>query len=725
MNFSPNALKVLQHRYLHGGETPQDMIERVAHTMSNIPEYYESEKKITETKNRFFKLLNDNKFWPNTPCLINAGKPLGQLAACFVLPIEDSIEGIFDAMKQAAIIQKTGGGTGFSFSKLRPANFPVDTTQGTASGPISFMRVFNSATNEMKQGGVRRGANMAVLRVDHPDIEEFIMCKDSEGEFSNFNISVGITSDFMIALRKNANYDLMWNNETIKSIKASKIARMIAEQNWKNGEPGIVFLDRINALNPLKEIETIEGTNPCGEQPLPPFGICNLGSINLSSHVSSWNQSESKPKIDYTTLRETVYSSVEFLDNMINVNKYPLPQLEKEALSKRRIGLGIMGLADMFLKMEVRYGSEESFDLADQVMKFIDETAVEASIELGKIRSVPNMLLTLSPILHRTLRNGVITTIAPTGSISILADCSSGCEPIFAFDFDKSCIDTEIQMKHWFVEYWEKENPGKSLPSYAVEAGDVTPEEHIKMQGILQRHIGASISKTINCNNETTVEDIEKLMMLSWEEGCKSFTTYRDGSRKFQALTKKKTEVTTTDYKELKNVLQSDEVQQRVSEIIKDTPNETGIEKSRPKILDGKTIKIKTGRGKLYVTVNEFEGKPFEVFLKIGKSGREDFAYSEAIGRLISLGLRARIPVEMMVRHLEGISGADQVFDYGRLIKSVPDAVAFFLREYYMENKHEQVGEQVNHTIICPDCECVVILESGCLTCHNCGWSKC
>lgn len=709
MKFSDNAIKVLEHRYLHDGEKPEELIKRVVKAVSNVP-YYEVSQR-TSAESRFYQLLDKNLMWPNTPCLINAGKPLGQLSACFVIPIEDSIEGIFTAMKQAAIIQKTGGGTGFSFSRLRPKNWPVDTTQGVASGPISFMKVFNSATGEMKQGGVRRGANMAVLRIDHPDIWEFVTCKDKEGELSNFNISIAVTDDFMLCLEEGRPFPLHFNGKKTDVIDAIQLWDRISHQAWKNGEPGLIFIDVVNNDNPLKDIETIEGTNPCGEQPLPPFGICNLGSINLSSHVKGgWVVDSEIPQIDYEMLEWTVRTSVEFLDNMIDVNKYPLPELAQESLAKRRIGLGIMGLADMFLKMKVRYGSDESLDLAEKVMKFIDDTALESSIELGKIRGVPPMIQTMKCDIHKTLRNGVITTIAPTGSVSILSDCSSGCEPIFAFNFDKSCVESSLSMKHWFVRYWEEKNgEGTKLPPYAVEAGDVTPYDHIRIQAALQKYVRSGISKTINCDNRTNEDEVGDILKYSYQAGCKSVTLYRDGSREVQALTKT-VEPTPEAKKQLK--------QHGIKVFSKP------IEKSRPNILHGKTVKIKTGRGKLYVTVNEIKGLPFEVFLKIGKSGREDFAYSEAIGRLISLGFRAGIPVDIIVRHLEGISGADQVFDYGRLMKSVPDAVAFFLRSEYLKDQVDPSCEDAVDTV-CPDCDSIVSRESGCLLCHNCGWTKC
>jgi ribonucleoside-diphosphate reductase alpha chain len=677
--------------------------------VSDVPFYGKPIEK-EDAYNRFHRLLDANLMWPNTPCLINAGKPLGQLSACFVIPVEDSIEGIFNAMKEAAIIQKTGGGTGFSFSRLRPKNWPVDTTQGVASGPISFMRVFNSATGEMKQGGVRRGANMAVLRIDHPDIEEFITCKDVEGELSNFNISIAVTDEFMQCLYEGKPFMLRWAGKEIKEIEPTKLWDKISFQAWKNGEPGLLFIDQINRENPLHEIEEIEGCNPCGEQPLPPYGLCNLGSINLSTHVKDgWEDPDGRSEIDYVMLEQTVYDSVEFLDNMIEVNRYPLPALQKEALAKRRIGLGIMGLADMFLKMRVRYGSEESYMLAEKVMEFIDQAALQASIRLGEVRGVPEVIQGMSCEIHRTLRNGVITTIAPTGSVSILAGCSSGCEPVFAFDVDKSCIESSINMKHWFVEWYEGVyGEGTKLPPYAVEAGDVSPFDHINVQAALQKHVRSGISKTINCDNETDVSTVGEMFEHAYKTKCKSVTVYRDGSRTEQALTKK-----------------SSQPLPSVSQMLKDklVPNDH-LERSRPNILEGKTIKIKTGRGKLYLTVNEIEGKPFEVFLKIGKSGREDFAYSEAIGRLISLGLRAGIPVDIIVRHLENISGADQVFDYGRLMTSVPDAVAFFLKEQYLKGV-TVVEDDCKVDVVCPDCGNVVSRESNCLLCQYCGWSKC
>lgn len=643
-------------------------------------------------EDRCFQSMCNLEFLPNTPTLINASRNNGQYAACFVLPIEDSTDKIFDTLKHTALIHKTGGGTGFSFTNLRPKNSVVSGSFGVSSGPISFMKIFNRAAGEMKQGGVRRGANMGILRIDHPDIEDFILCKNEEGVLSNFNISVAITDDFMECLKQKKKFNLRWSNGKIridKKVDPQKLWDLIIKGAWLNGEPGVIFIDTINRNNVLKFTdEVINATNPCGEQPLPDYGVCNLGSINLSKFVKA-DQST-----DYERLLKTIRMAVRFLDNIVSVNTYPLPEIEKEAFRTRRIGLGIMGLADYLILKGITYGSDECLKHLHVLMNVFSLESNKASVELGKIRGIPPALEKVK--INR--RNGTVTTIAPTGSLSLIAGCSSGCEPIFAKKYKKSCIDTTLDVKSSTII-------GEKNPAF-VTAMDISPEDHIKVLSVLQQYIDSGISKTINAPNNITESKISELFHLCYDSGCKSVSFYREGSRVFQALTEEKPK-----------------------EKLKEKPKEKLVKtdvtiRKRPECLNGYTKCIKTGRGKLYVTLNNDENNnPFEVFLRIGKSGMEDLAYSEALGRLISLSLRYGLPVSSIIKNLSGISGESPIWSEGRLIKSVPDAIAYIMSTICGEKVESKKVKPLSLT--CPDCGDVVVFEEGCVSCKQCGWSKC
>lgn len=740
IELSPNSMKVLQRRYLRRDEegrvieTPQDLFLRVAKVVAQPDkDYGASDAEVEKIVEEFYKMVAKLEFVPNSPTLMNAGRPLGQLSACFVIPIQDSMESIFDAVKNTALIHKSGGGTGFSFSRLRPRNAPVASTSGVASGPISFMKVINSATEAVKQGGTRRGANMGVLRVDHPDILEFITCKDNLAELTNFNISVAITDGFMQAVEADSYYDLIdprtqktyiQNGEPVRC-KAREVFNMIVEHAWRTGEPGVMFLDKMNQGNPIPEVGMIESTNPCGEQPLLPYESCNLGSINLSRMVRAVVDSSDpttmyRCEIDWEKLETTAKRAVHFLDNVIDANKYPLPEIEKNTKANRKIGLGVMGWADMLIQLKIPYDSNEAVKLAERVMSFIQEKSYQASSELAKARgSFPNWERSIYHGKQTPMRNSTVTTIAPAGTISIIAGCSSGIEPLFAISYVRTVMDNtkmveanpfferEAQERGFFSEVlMEKMAEKGSIKEFEeipaevkrvyVTAHDVAPEWHVRHQAVFQRYTDNAVSKTINLPNQATVDDVEKAYKLAYQLGCKGVTIYRDGSREAQVLSTKK------EKKEEGKVVPLD----------------------RPTTLSGITDKIKTGYGNLYVTVNTLDGKPFEVFAQIGKSGYSTMADTEAICRLISLGLRSGISVDKIVEQLMGIGGASQVFQEGERIMSIPDAIARVLNKHFGVNHNANRDKDITYEF-CPDCGSKLDHESGCVVCSQCGFSQC
>ncbi len=564
LKMSLNAIKVMASRYLLKDEnlsvveSTGHLFRRVAKSIAEPEKKYGGAKKAKEFEEEFYNMMVNREFMPNSPTLMNAGTDLGQLSACFVLPIEDSINGIFDSIKQTAIIHKTGGGTGFSFSKLRPKGDVVKSTGGIASGPLSFMQVFNAATEVIKQGGKRRGANMGMLRVDHPDILEFITAKEREGILSNFNISVAATDSFMRAVERNGDYNMI-NPRTGKSTKrlpARAVFNLMVMMSWKNGEPGVIFIDRINAHNPTSEIGDIESTNPCGEQPLLPWESCNLGSINLERIMTDG-------RMDWEKLRKTVRLAVRFLDNVIDVNKYPLKEIEEMTKANRKIGLGVMGFADMLIKMRIPYNSEKAIKVAEKIMKFIQDESKKMSEELGKEKaSFPNFKKSTWAKKYKHIRNATTTTIAPTGTISVIANCSSGIEPIFAVSYVRDVSESlghelaevnpmfEIMMIERGMYTDElikkitqsgsiqniKEIP-KKVRNIFVTALDIEPEWHVRTQAAFQKYTDNAVSKTINFPNWATPHDVEKVFMLSWKLGCKGITVYRYGSREKQILT--------------------------------------------------------------------------------------------------------------------------------------------------------------------------------------------
>lgn len=575
LKITPNALKVLESRYLRKDEngklieTPSQLFQRVAENVASAEKIYNpniTDDELFKTEEKFYRMMTSLEFLPNSPTLMNAGSNLQQLSACFVLPVEDSMDSIFGAVKNTALIHQSGGGTGFSFTRLRPKGDRVKSTSGVASGPISFMTVFDSATNVVKQGGKRRGANMGILRVDHPDVLEFITCKDKEGFLENFNISVALTNEFMDAVAKKKKYPLInpRDGQVWSELDASEVFDKIVKHAWNSGDPGIIFIDRINEANPTPKLGRIEATNPCGEQPLLPYESCNLGSINLLKMI---NQKGNRFVIDWDRLREVVRGAVHFLDNVIDMNRYPIPEIEAMTKGNRKIGLGIMAFADMLVKMEISYASKEAVDLAEKLMKFIDDEADKASEEIAKKRGVfPNWTDSIFDAQKkRKIRNATTTTIAPTGTIGIIAGVSQGVEPIFALAYTRlSFIGKESEKPVELVEanplfeevakregfYSEelmkkiahhgtvvgvKEVP-KKWQNIFVTAHDITPEWHMKMQAAFQKYTDNAVSKTINYPNEATIEEVKNGYMLAYKLGCKGTTIYRSGSKQLQIL---------------------------------------------------------------------------------------------------------------------------------------------------------------------------------------------
>lgn len=732
LQLSENARMVLERRYLKKDgegkilESPEEMFRRVARHIAKAERAYGDEGRERKMQELFYRMMTEFKFLPNSPTLMNAGRRLGQLAACFVLPVEDSMEGIFDALKSAALIHKSGGGTGFSFSRLRPKNSKVGTTGGIASGPVSFMRIFNTATEQVKQGGTRRGANMAILRVDHPDIMEFITCKESNKELNNFNISVGVTDAFMEAVIQGKPYELIEPRDLRKvgEADAAEVYQALVYQAWSTGDPGIIFLDRINRDNPTPDLGTIESTNPCGEQPLLPMEACNLGSINLAKFVT---EGKAGPAIDYPALKETVWLAVQFLDNVIDMSLYPMPEIEKMARGNRKIGLGVMGFADMLYRLGIPYNSEKALQVAEEVMGFIQKESHEASGSLADERGLfPNFEKSIFRDMEGCrYRNATTTTIAPTGTLSIIAGCSSGIEPLFALTFVRRVMENNelLETNPYFEEvakergFYSRElmdavaktgsiREMKDIPEDVrevfVTAHDVTPEWHIRMQAAFQKQTDNAVSKTVNLPGDSTAEDVQWVYTLAYELGCKGVTIYRDGSKENQVLS-------------YDNKAKSD--LSSIADV-----------KERPETLEGFTTKVVTGMGNLYVTVTEHDGQPFEVFATIGKSGKSTTAKTEAIGRLVSLALRSGIHVEKIVEQLKGICGEHPVFQKDGLILSIPDAISRVLEKRYLADRKTARKKKFENSLLgetCPDCGQTISFEEGCMTCHFCGFSKC
>ena len=755
--FTANAKTVLERRYLAKDqdgkvtETIDELFHRVASAIAEADAAYGSTgDEIKELEGQFYDMMTSREFMPNSPTLMNAGRPLGQLSACFVLPVEDSMADIFDTVKYAALVHQSGGGTGFSFSRLRPEGSIVRSTGGVASGPVSFMKVFNAATEAVKQGGTRRGANMGMLRVDHPDILKFIDCKENNDEINNFNISVAITDKFMEAVKAGTEYELInpHSGEVSGTLDARTVFDKIVDAAWRNGEPGVVFIDEMNRYNPTPALGEIESTNPCGEQPLLPYEACNLGSINLGLCVA---EDDGIPTIDYDRLSRIVRTAVHFLDNVIDVNRYPLPKIDENTRKTRKIGLGIMGFADMLLKLGVPYNSVEAEKAAEEVMSLIQSEGRAASAELAAERGVfPAWKESVFGIENLPVRNATITTIAPTGTISIIADASGGCEPMFAYAFTKNVMDGDklLVCNDFLVEklkeagvYSEalmhriaEEGTLAHIPEIPAEirrvfvcAHDISPEWHIRIQAAFQKYTDNAVSKTINFPNSATREEVKEAYMLAYKLGCKGTTVYRDGSRDSQVLT-------TGTAKEEKPL----EIPPSLFGNIMPRP--------RPGMTWGATEKMKIGCGSLFITVNRDENGICEVFTSTGKGGGCP-SQSEATARLVSIALRSGISQKEILAQLKGIRCPSTVRQQGMKCTSCPDAIARTIEKMSKilgtetmginpdlieeEKPTPQPASKGNKPILgaddrlhCPECGKVLRHEGGCTVC-DCGFSHC
>ncbi|MGD9115601.1 MAG: vitamin B12-dependent ribonucleotide reductase [Dehalococcoidia bacterium] len=747
MKLTENALRVLEKRYLKKDkqgkivETPEDMLRRVASAIAAAEIAFDPKADVRAREDEFYRLMANLEFLPNSPTLMNAGRELGQLSACFVIPVTDSMESIFDAVKYTALIHKSGGGTGFSFSNLRPEGDFVKSTSGVASGPVSFMEVFDTTTDVTKQGGTRRGANMGILSVDHPDIMRFIYAKENQTKLTNFNISVAVTTEFMEAVKNGDEYDLI-NPRTgavAGKLNAREVFDKIVDMAWRTGDPGIVFIDRINKENPTPQLGRIESTNPCGEQPLLPYESCNLGSINLSRMLKA---SDGGYEIDYPKLARAVKSAVRFLDNVIEVNKFPLPQIEDMTKKSRKIGLGVMGFADMLLMLGLPYNSEEALKVGTEVMRFVHDEADKASSALAEERgSFPAFPSSIYDVPGGSeMRNASCTTIAPTGTLSIIAGCSSGIEPLFALSYTRNILDGAqmVEVNPYFekvarqggfyseelmkrlaegAHLAEMKDVPNEIKRVFVTAHQITPEWHVKMQAAFQKSTDNAVSKTVNFPNEATREDIADVYKMAYDAGLKGITIYRDRSRDSQVLT------TGKEKKEEKPFSLSP--------------------RQRPTETTGAITKVSTGCGSLYITVAYDDKGIFEVFATLGKSGGCASAQLEATCRLITLALRSGVDVSSVVKQLKGIRCPNIAWDDGKSILSCADAIAGVLERHIgnegargvesatpeplpkSENGGNGFDAVKNLAGQCPDCGNLLVYQEGCYICPSCGYTKC
>ena len=754
-----NSLAVLRRRYQakdrEGNviEQPDQMFHRVAHNLAQADQKYgATDKEMQDAEEEFYQVMSRLEYLPNSPTLMNAGRELQMLSACFVLPVQDSMEDIFETVKHATLVQKSGGGTGFAFSRLRPEGDIVGSTGGVASGPVSFMRAFDGATEAVKQGSTRRGANMGILNVRHPDILKFIRSKEDGESISNFNISVAVDEEFMQKVEGGEEYDLI-NPRTGRAegrLKAREVFDLLVEMAWKTGDPGIVLLDRINEGNPTPQLGQIESTNPCGEQPLLPYESCNLGSVNLARMV---DYTVRGAEIDWDKLGRVIKTAVHMLDNVIDMNDYPIPAIDEMSKKTRRIGLGLMGFADLLVQFGIPYDSEEALGVAEELMEYIKGKTDEASMGLAELRGV-------FPAWEGSIydypggprmRNSAPTTIAPTGTISIIAGCSSGVEPLFALSYVRNVMDGTLLVEgnpifeavarregfysqalmESLAERGSLHDIDGDVPQWAkrifVTSHDITPEWHVRMQAAFQKHTDNAVSKTINFPQSATLPDIAEAYMLAYKLGCKGITIYRDGSKDNQVLS--------TGDTAKQPAADGEEAGAAALAL---TP------RVRPQEMTGVTERIRTGHGNLYVTINFDEhGKPFEVFTTLGKAGGCDSAQLEAISRLSSLALRSGVDIQKVIEQLRGITCCP-AWDNGTLVRSAPDAVALALERHTTTEPRQEQADGAQLKLFpnskgratweineyqprsrCPDCNAPLAYQEGCLLCTGCGWNKC
>ena len=774
VDLSDNALVVLEKRYLRKDgdgnivETPEQMLRRVARAIAQAETIYGTRSDAAQWEDEFYDVMARLDFVPNSPTLMNAGIGLqdgtgtGTLSACFVMGLEDTMDGIMTTAKEMAMVQKFGGGTGFALSPIRPKGSGISTTHGQACGPISVLRHLSSVSKLVTQGGKRDGANMAVMDVHHPDILEFIDSKEVEGEIHNFNISVGASHEFMEAVRDGTDYPLRAKENPsdddsptveVGRLDAREVFAKIIHGAWRNGEPGMIFLDWVNHKNPTPHIGRMTATNPCGEQPLLPYESCNLGSINLANFVVDGRDG---PEVDYERLRGVVHTTTRFLDNVIDANSYSVDKIEEMTRMTRKVGLGVMGFADMLIKMRVAYDSEEGLELGRDVMRFIRDEADAMSEDLTERRGVfPGFKGSIYDAPGQPkMRNACRLTVAPTGTISMIAGCSSGIEPLFALSYHKHNIlggESLIYVDEQFEEaareggfysddLMEFLASGGSLrerddvPDWAkqlfVTAADISPEMHVRMQAAFQESVDAAISKTINFPNSATEDDVERAYLLAWELGCKGITVYRAGSREAEVLTAGQE----------KDAADSPAEQPGAGPAML-------VERERPSVIKGITERVRTGHGNMYVTINYDEGEePFEVFIAVGKAGGCDSAQLEGISRLATLALRAGIDPKQVVKHLQGITCCP-AWDGGTLVRSAPDGLALVLkRNLKLDDEVLPASEEARSTqpgmvltvdkpanghvsangSRCPECSVgTLVYQEGCKRCPECGYNKC
>jgi ribonucleoside-diphosphate reductase alpha chain len=753
-------------------ETPGELFRRVAHNVALAEaKYGASKQEVAATEERFYALMTSFRFLPNSPTLGNAGRPLQQLAACFVLPVDDSMEGIFDALKNTALIHKSGGGTGFSFSSLRPEGDRVSATGGVASGPVSFMRVFDAATEAIKQGGTRRGANMAILSVYHPDIESFVDAKADMVSLQNFNCSVAIDAPFMEAVEKGRQYTLRSprSGKAAGRKSARKIYKRIVENAWKNGDPGIVFIDRINRDNPTPQLGDIEATNPCGEQPLLPYESCNLGSLNLAKFVKPLKGRRNGTKIDATAavawdeLAETISEGIRFLDDVIDQSIYPIPEIEQATKATRKVGLGVMGWADLLQALRLPYDSKEAVSLAGQMMSFIQDHADQASEQLAEERGTfpaweDSIYGGGASGKEQRFRNATRTTIAPTGTLSIIADCSGGIEPVFALAFmrqhhldpkapEKVTQLPEVNKRFEAVAKAEGFHSKQLMETLAeggrlseqngvpdwvrttfVTSHDVDPKWHVRMQAAFQKHTDNAVSKTINFSASATVGDVEKAYLLAYREGCKGITIYRDQSRDQQVLSH--AAVRGPEQAEA----QAAEHDLGIALEPPHGPYRRHLPDERPAI----THKFRVGEQEGYITVGLFDdGRPGEVFITISKEGSTIRGLMDSVAVLTSLALQYGVPIEDLGKKFRGVHFEPAGLTNNKDLPTASSIIDYVFR--WLESRFGQHGagptrlagasgdstDDVSTGLACPECGSIVVFAEGCLTCRSCGYTKC